>query len=154
MSIIYEALKKIDRNSLNQKKNSFNEFKPDKTRFFLKAGIFIIVFVSIVGLVFILKGKYSGNSVSSNISFIQPETISNTKSLNKEIPRKPAEPKSQKIPAEFSLQGIVFSGGEYMALINQRLVAEGDMIGEASVKKIEADGVEIEINNKLFRLEN
>lgn len=52
------------------------------------------------------------------------------------------------------LNGIFFSGKDGYALINNRIVREGDTVGGLTVKKINAEAVELEGNNSNTKLLN
>lgn len=55
-------------------------------------------------------------------------------------------------PHNFILNGILFSPGKSFALINNKIVAEGDKIGDAAVVLIKEDYVEMKDNSSSFKL--
>ncbi len=55
-------------------------------------------------------------------------------------------------PQNFILNGILFSPGESFALINNKIVKEGDKIGDAAVVLIKEDYVEMKDNSSSFKL--
>lgn len=55
-------------------------------------------------------------------------------------------------PQNFILNGILFSPGKSFALINNKIVAEGDKIGDAAVVLIKEDYVEMKDNSSSFKL--
>ena len=51
-----------------------------------------------------------------------------------------------------SITGIFFTDGEYMALVNDKMVRVGDFVEEVQIGKIDSNGVEIEFKGSTFRL--
>ncbi len=96
----------------------------------------------------------------STINFTkQPQTVTNqaSKTINNLI-QNTVKPKNanQPTPAPFNLNGIFFSEVETKgtALINNKIVQEGDTVDNAKVIKIEADTVELELNGQKIKLLN
>jgi nucleoid-associated protein YgaU len=66
-----------------------------------------------------------------------------------EAPAEKTEPSS-----EFILNGVFFSGNGTYALINNRIVRKGDEIEGAAVKKLDINGVVLEFRGKTIELLN
>ncbi|MFH1338676.1 MAG: hypothetical protein ABIH40_02370 [Candidatus Omnitrophota bacterium] len=138
MSIIYDALKRVEGKTEGDTK--LNAGSPGRKNPKLSKAIFVVFFLIVLG---------SASLLVINIS-------------KKSAPHTSPVPGAPKIPPEtplrskggsgLSLSGVFFSDGEYVALINDRMVRVGDYIGEAQVVKIESDGVEIKFKDSTLRL--
>lgn len=155
MSIIYDALKKIEQSGSLVVRAK--EDKPvDKRRLFL---VYALVLVSGV-----LLAKFSWWGMTE---FISRGTKDETRQLSAAVPA--AKPKKI-LPLEtvsvldyraapqpdkretFVLNGIFFSEEEGYALINNQVTKEGDLVDGALVKNISPDTVELDSQGEIIRL--
>lgn len=161
MSIIYDALKKVE----NKMDTGVTENKP-KPKINIKiAGIFILVCISGFLISGFLFKNYEKNLKAKspdlkNIA-LKTESPKPAVALESDIPdveEKPSlEEKDEvvltaKTPPELSLSGIFFSNDKIYALINNRIVKEGDTIEAAKVMKISKDSVELDFEGLKIRL--
>ena len=85
---------------------------------------------------------------------IQLPSVPKKRIPTKAIPLSAPKEKSsaaKKLPALY-LTGIFFSDGEYLALMNDRIVKVGDFIEEVRIQKIDSDGVDVKFKDSSFRL--
>lgn len=134
MSIIYEALKKVERADLFRQNVSRNQQKPRPNR---KLKILLIYLIVICAGIVIAK-----------LSPLSPPTV-----------QKKAEPITLVVPQApqpkhtFVLNGVFFSDEEGYALINNKVVKEGDELDGRLVKKITMDEVELlEVSGSIIKL--
>jgi hypothetical protein len=139
MSIIYDALKRLE--GKTKKHARLETGSPERGKSKLSKVIFAVFFLIAL------------SSVSLLVIKIYKMPASHTPSVSKKL-RSPKEETSspKKEASGLSLSGIFFSDGEYLALINDRIVKVGDYIGKAQVVKIEPDGVEIKFKDSTLRL--
>lgn len=141
MSIIYEALKKLQ-------KSEPKRHYPKKISFFVYI-IMAILGILLASLIFLFFTKPKRIiPPPSPISLVSPK---NTLEIKKEE-IKPIEEKEliQKIPS-FSLSGILYSDTEKWVMINNRILKEGDTIQGAKVIRISEDGAELDLEGeKIF----
>lgn len=156
MSIIYDALKKIEGSTLNKgSKVQLQKIKDKMSEPRFKTYL-IYVIIIFVGLIL-------GNTFFSHLkSKKMPQVIKQPASATipkEEILPEIIEPKVT-IPEKlektnfdsFILNGIFFSQEEGYALINNRIVKVGDTVGGAQIKRIDIDEVELESNGIVFKL--
>ncbi|RKY29442.1 MAG: hypothetical protein DRP74_08805 [Candidatus Omnitrophota bacterium] len=139
MSIIYDALKRLEDKS--KKHAGLEADRPEGGKSKLSKVVFAVLFLIALSSVSLLvikiyKMPARHTPLASETLRIPNEKISS--------PRKEA--------SGLSLNGIFFSDGEYLALINDRMVKVGDYIGKAQVVKIEPDGVEVKFKDSTLRL--
>lgn len=135
MSIIYDALKRVEDKTAKDTKSNLGSSKADKSKFPWKAFLFfVLISLGLGGLLIVNLRVRTGASTPKEL--IIPE-------------KKSAPPKEV---SGLSLKGIFFSDGEYIALINDQMVKVGDFIGEAELIRIEPDGVEIKIGDSTLKL--
>lgn len=129
MSIIYEALKKIEK-------------KEDKDKPLFTKHLFKYIFVIVVGIVL-----FSFFSIS--IYFSRPKTKTAsffTYSTSKIFPLPEVQNDQSKTAAsvKYRLQGIIYDKDRPIALINGKKLGIGDNIEGARVVNISGNGVELE----------
>ncbi|MFH0791578.1 MAG: hypothetical protein V2A64_08120 [Candidatus Omnitrophota bacterium] len=180
MSIIYEALKKID-NSIApsapqphhpQEKSK----KPRNKLFILLYAAVVIAGCFIASIIFnFFTAKNSGNPAlikqANPDKKGQPKLNANQNSFNKpaaaKTPVSPqnilsplltkitAEIKQRQAPEGLILTGLFFSENQdSFALINNQILKEGDVINGAAVKRISLNEVELERNGSIIKLSN
>ena len=144
MSIIYDALKKVETSLTGDSKTKIDKDSKSKPKIYL-----LYVLMICLGL-FIANIFYGWLSQKEPYLALTPPTAALQTSVSVE-----AEMETQKeaIPS-FTLNGVFFSGGEGYALINNRIVKKGDKIGRASVVQIFLDEVELELDGSIINLSN
>ena len=163
MSIIYDALKRIEKKTKDTE-YSFDSRKRD-TRKSRRIG-YILLILLILCLIALFVDKPSTEksfierTLTGKHSIQHPKVSRITMTGKEKTPAKvmplsapEAEPPTtdKKLPS-FYLNGIFFSDGEYLALINDQLVQTGDFIEGAQIQKIDSDGVDIKFGESSFRL--
>jgi hypothetical protein len=151
MSIIYDALKKVQAFQHKPPKDNLPQppLKPKRHIY--------LVYVCVAGL-----GVFVASILFNLFAPRQPtnQAVSNQPTLEKtqagpntptHIPL-PAEPKTPPPKSVWVLTGVFFSENQGYALINNRIVKEGDVIEEATVKRISLEEVELESNGNLIKL--
>ncbi|MFC1658317.1 hypothetical protein ACFL1D_02900 [Candidatus Omnitrophota bacterium] len=162
MSIIYDALKKVEKKPEDTKSPpQKNEPKPRKLlRIFYI--LFALAIFSLLSL-FVdrpsemkpliersLMEKSSRGSFPPSIPPLPQKRIPATLTYLPQAGRQ--KPSSLKLPTLY-LSGIFASEGEYLALINDRVVGVGDSIENAKIDKIDSDGVNIKFGGSFYRIE-
>lgn len=156
MSIIYDALKKVQKNNGSGKNPQEGNLQPVKTKAKLNPAL--------IYLLVICLGLFLGNF--AYIFFIRPK---NTAAVQKAAP--PAASQPGPIPAVISppeatptplpapnpeptlvLNGVFFEQGDGYALINNKIMRLGDEIEKAKIKEITINGVELEFEGKTIKL--
>lgn len=151
MSIINEALKKTEQyiQQNEAKKNSLSGKLPGPRPFLLYI-LILLAGISLSSLIFSLLGhkiKTAQVPKKAAIAIQQPVVLP-------PLPEKTSLAKEeQKAPeAAFVLNGIFFSDNDGYALINNQIVRENDSVDGAKVKKITANSVELNSQEKLITL--
>lgn len=143
MSIIYDALKKVEQ-SANGKNITTKITEDDKKQYlrnYLLYGAVVLLGVFTASLFFSL---FSKKPIPPKLPLPAPApsplpmAVTATPALEQEV--KPRE-------ASFVLNGIFFSENEGYALINNRIVKIGDEIEGATVVRITSDQVELKQAN-------
>ncbi|PIU41307.1 MAG: hypothetical protein COS99_06320 [Candidatus Omnitrophica bacterium CG07_land_8_20_14_0_80_42_15] len=172
MSIISEALRKAHEiNSQSKRKEPGKpnllgpaiepgtptpKIKANKNISYLATLVIILILLTFAGFV-ILKSRSSGvNKQAATIAYdaAVKNTENNTDTVR--IKEEPAAPIIENKPAAkkdfnyeaFDLSGIVFGGGKRsFAVINNDILEEGDMVGDAKIIRIEKNKVTLLFNN-------
>lgn len=169
MSIIYDALKKAEK-AINQvsKVQVDTTDKHPKSNFKLYLLYVLVVCLGLfIGNIIFDFLANSKKSLAGHIKPLpiakKPEGTSRQEPL-KETPPKPSEAPSlgatpaisfeiKKKPQEsFVLNGVFFSQDEGYALINNRIVKEGDVVGGATVMRINLNEVELKTLDSTIKL--
>jgi hypothetical protein len=135
MSIIYEALKKVENKlELTGKKNIVADVKRIAQKkpyyFYLVA---IVVGLTLASITYnVISKRYLAKVVKISASDQGPAKLGN----------------------EITLNGIVFTGDSNYALLNNQIVREGDAVRGIMVKRITSEVVELDKNGVLYRLSN
>ncbi len=137
MSIIYEALKKTQ----DSLANSFAG-KKSNPRFLVAVVIF--VFVGFLGCGFALMLLINSSSPKNVVKYISPQTQDAEKTTALNLPLL-----SKSNPAQLVLNGIISMEGEYLALINNQILKEGDYVQDKRIISITKDKVELYSKGKL-----
>lgn len=171
MSIIYEALKKVEKSTPPQKIDSqnINRSKP-KVYFLYILLVCTGIFIANIFFGFLTqKSKAKVNSpivktqqvsINKTQALALPQGLPNTESTSKEIsPPEIKEPSlsitagaQRQSPPALTLNGVFFSQDEGYALVNNRIVMEGDLVEGAQVKQITLDTVELDFRGSVIKL--
>lgn len=151
MSIIYDALKKIEGIQHKGMKEIAAGPSSRKPKPYLLAVLAVCILAFAANIFY---GRVSGVAkpvIQENLP--GPLPVPAITPLPEEPP---IESKTgdieEEAPPELVLSGIFFSGNEGYALINERIMREGDEINGAVVTKILIDGVELEFKGKAIKL--
>lgn len=162
MSIIYDALKKaqktidIDSKIEVEVKEKNAPAKPRYKLFLIYVlVVFFGLFIGNLIFGFLANTKKSAVEQEKLIKeptpeAVKPVTVAEVSPAQTIAPITP-EVKQEPQPS-FTLNGIFFSGDEGYALINNQIVKAGDTIGEAVVRKISLDEVELDSEGKIIKL--
>ncbi|MCK9604377.1 MAG: general secretion pathway protein GspB [Candidatus Omnitrophica bacterium] len=172
MSIIYDALKKVENSSAPQEPAIVKKPKPNFKLYFLYVllacvGFFIadIFFKFLPG---VPKVDTAGLlSKAQQIVKKKPELsvslqghLPSAEAPKKEAPLtetresyRPVLDNAKKQPSpELTLNGVFFSQQEGYALINNRIVKKGDLVEGATVTRIELNEVELDFQGSIIKL--
>lgn len=159
MSIIYDALKKVEESNVKDSKplDSGSPHTKHKFKTYLLYASAVCAGLVAVNIFF----AFLTHSKSiSGVNSAGPSEISLVKA-NPPAPQAatPAQkPGSSGSPVKISskglliLNGIFFSGDEGYALLNNHIVKEGDVVNGAIVKRITVDEVEAEVDGQTLKL--
>ena len=172
MSIIYDALKKVEKN-VEAPSNLNAAVRPEgKNRFSLKTG-FLFVLVAFIGLfaanfLFDFFAKQAHRTPKTypqpaaalpvrKIEAAAQTTVSVPASASPRVATPEPAPLSDKeqLQAEspsLTLNGVFFSDDGGYALINNQIVKEGDAVEGLKVVRITAAGVELDKNGSVIKL--
>lgn len=164
MSIIYDALKKVEASAATNPGKDTGKNKKNRTKTYL-----LYVLTILFGL-FIANIFYSWLS-KRVVSQISPSAKINNANVKKkeltpllipieqqapltkgEIPS--AAKASDETKGQFSLNGVFFSGNDGYALINNMIVKTGDKIGGATIEKISLEEVDLKEGETTIKLSN
>ncbi len=153
MSIIYEALKKIEERDLKPQAFTY----PSTKRPFPYFLIFLFLGLSGWGFYFLYKSKPSLKVPAyNNLNSFSPsknERLNPTPGLSLLALESPLKEKaSLSAKTSYILQGIVYDAGASFAIINGKKVTTGEGIGKARLIRISEDSVELEIDKERFSL--
>ncbi|MDP8265049.1 MAG: hypothetical protein P9M12_06190 [Candidatus Aceula lacicola] len=146
MSIINEALKKTQSILSSQK----NQDDPTQKDPWIKAAMLIII-GGFLGCAIVF-----GTIILSNNNTLPSKPLENAKTINANSSSStPKDATVKKQPAASSgieLNGIMQTGDQYMALINNKIVRQGDAIDDKKVLDITENSVKIFDNGEVFVL--
>jgi len=164
MSIIYDALKKVEDSSKltpqvsvqekNNKLKNFLIYLTVTTIGIIIANILFNIFIKPAEPIIPLNPAPDKTPISSSQatdSILMPNTPKAP--TNSTAPLlEPFKSKEQSEAPGFTLTGIFFSAGERYALINNRIMKKGDTIDGARVKEITANNVELDFEGSNIKL--
>lgn len=158
MSIIYDALKKVESTQNNSPKAAPKEILTDKHRIYLLSALMVCLGLFTVN---ILYGWLSQRPrlKTGGITAKNRPTVEKTEAVYSYTPLFDNASILQKggyfriIPI-FTLNGVFFSGREGYALINNQIVKKGDKIEGATVAKISLDEVNLDLDGSIIKLSN
>lgn len=166
MSIIYDALKKVEKQDtgVDLKVKTETKLKPKFKTYLIYVlvvcfGFFVAsIFFSLFGRSF--RKKTDVLAKNKTILPAQPQPVTDTTVTPKppstppvSVPAEIVEPQKEPSPA-FVLNGVFFSQEEGYALINNQIVKEGDQIDGALVVKIDLSQVELDKEGSTIKLSN
>lgn len=154
MSIIYDALKKVEASNYSEEQASIKKIEP---RTILVYGLAAFFGVVIAGVLFNFFSRLPlpKNTVLKESQLASGPVVNNTAALQT-VKENPQAPSPLAAPVKeaplFVLSGIFFSDDEGYALINNQIVKEKDFIQGAAVKIISKDSVELESGGSIIKL--
>lgn len=165
MSIIYDALKKIEKNNARQspdtdaKKTSKPKINP---KVYLLYVLFVAAGFAVANFIFsIFARPIQENDLSSGRPLPVKTLPAAVPVAEKQAAVPPAPAVTQTQPQadaaatqSFGLSGVFFSEEEGYALINSKVVKVGDTIDGAVVKSVDLSGVELDYNGQVIQIEN
>ena len=164
MSIIYEALKKVEKSQTTTtpkvaEVENKNKTPPEKTKPYFIYILIILFCVFIANTFFSLISKKAlfVKTLSSITKATVPQAIVAPQVAQIEKAGAPVTPVTTQptpTPAQLVLNGIFFSKNDGYVLINNKILKEGDAIDGAIVKKITLDGVELDAGGNMIKLSN
>lgn len=158
MSIIYDALKKVER-SYDAKAGAKKEEKHPK--FVFKKIYFL--YLLLIGISVVAGRFFFTKAPPQHVepAQVQPVEVQAPPQVQAPAPvpapqeaQAPAPPidAKKKLEESLVLNGIFFSGDEGCALINNQIVKQGDLIEGATVKQISLNEVELEFEGSTIKL--
>lgn len=150
MSIIYDALKKVQKNINNGSSAQIATTPPAKTKAKIRPFLIYILLICL-GLAL---GNYAYIFFSRSKKIVQPITPPVKQVTATPAPNAESNANSLPITLEptLVLSGVFFEQGDGYALINNKIVRVGDEISRAKVKEITMGGVELEYAGKTIKL--
>jgi hypothetical protein len=138
MSIIYEALKKVEKKNGREEKRIINYPKPA-----LKSKIMIpLALIGIICIGFIGKGIWGNKTEVAD----KPKQV---KAKQKALVKKA---KVRRQNRGFSLQGIIYDEANSLALINGKKISIGEEIKQARLVGVARDSVELDTKKGRIRI--
>jgi len=169
MSIIYDALKKVEKSrKISLETKTDKDYRPkSKIKIYLLYGLIVCSSFFIASIFFaflqtplqnnprVLAKNQSPSNLKPDVNIIKeprtepPSTETSSPVVNQT--QNKAEP-LEKPKAPLTLNGVFFSQDEGYALINNQIVKEGDVVEGARVALITLEGVELVFEGKLIKL--
>ncbi|MBL7070513.1 MAG: hypothetical protein ISS27_03475 [Candidatus Omnitrophica bacterium] len=158
MSIIYDALKKVEGNLSKPKPVSESSHAPAKRTF--KLIPFLAYSFAVFLAFFSMKMVYDLITRPRQAQQVKKQTgrllnvvtaVKQPALLSKRIPALNTQEITEELP-DLVLNGIFFSGGAGYALINNQILEEGDGISGLVVRKITEGDVELKTKNSVVTL--
>lgn len=157
MSIIYDALKKVEGNfnkgAFGNKQEQVKKTRPkNKIKPVL---IYILVILAGLSLGKLAVGFFTRPKIIPAPSFAPAAESLNPVTPPLDTALKPAE-EEKPAPLEpvLTLNGVYFQGNEGYALVNNRILKTGETIQGATVKEIILDKVTLEFDGRIITLIN
>jgi hypothetical protein len=145
LSIIYDALKKLEKNENTPKATGPKKNNKQVLIFILI--ILIALFSFKIASNLFGKPKVKPSAILATATSYVPLTPPSPVNSEEELPVNLTEPK-------LVLSGSYFQGDEGYALINNRIVKTGDIIQGARVKEINLEKVALEFDGRIISLTN
>ncbi len=164
MSIIYDALKKVEASGDNDSKTKIDKGFKYKPKIYLLYVVMICLGLFIANIFYEWLFPKDSLNTANIVTKGQPpidkqETVSAHSRPSSEKATLQASPSIGTIieakkepPPAFTLSGVFFSGAEGYALINNRIVKQGDKIDGATIVQITLDEVVLEWDGSIIKL--
>lgn len=156
MSIIYEALKKVDKTLKKPAELPVLTKSQGKPKPYLVYILTIAVAVFIANVIFGFFNKSrnpTGNKVSASSTLVALPAVKIEQSPVVSQTANASEVKKV-TPEDLSLSGVFFEQGSDYALINNKIVKVGDVVQGLTVKSIGLEGVELDGPQGIIKLNN
>lgn len=156
MSIIYDALKKVESSQAREPGKKIDGGLKPKPKAYL---LYILIACVCLFIANVFYGRLSRENPLIHPTPERKEPVYSghkipTPILQETQPLETkAQPQEQASPV-FTLNGVFFSGSEGYALINNRVVRNGDVIDGATVVRISLDEVDLELGGNSIKLSN
>lgn len=147
MSIIYDALKKVEKAAVTQN-NPSPRNKADYKSYFLYILIAVLGIIA-ASLFFNFIPAFFKKTTPPKVTAPLPPPPQEQPVALVPVPEVPAPPHE---PPQFTLNGIFFSEGQGYALINNQIVRQGDEISGAIVESIAENEVELTFRGSTIKL--
>ena len=150
MSIIYDALNRVDKKPSRGQDNSIKAKKISIKKLILP------FFVAVAGatLLYTWQTDKPVRQISASDIALETIPVAKKKPLKKLHPALADKPQSFVVRDPFSktspfkLSGIIYSSDKPVAIVNGKTVNIGELIGEAKVSNIKEDSVELSLNDE------
>lgn len=155
MSIIYDALKKIERSQNKDSSVTMNKLKKPKPKIYLVYVLTLCLgfFMANIFLKSFTKTfEVQTNKKTPDVKEVGSPAIETSEPITKTDVVVPSEPEKKPLP-QFVLNGVFFSQDQGYALINNRIVKEGDVVEGALVLRITLEEVVLEHAGSTIKLE-
>ncbi len=157
MSIIYDALKKVETSQTDDSKTKIDKGFKSKLKIYLLYASMICLGLFIANIFYgRLLPKPSLNTTDI-VTGGQPPADKKQTVSSSQLSTEPAALQtsvSKESPPSFTLNGVFFSGAEGYALINNRIVKKGDKIDGATVVQVLLDEVDLDFGGSIIKLSN
>jgi len=153
MSIIYDALKKVQTSQPGDSETKIDKGTKSKPKVYLLYALMVCLGLFVANIFYkwlIPKPLLDTTQKESLPNYSQPSTGITAPETGASLETK-IETQKQSPPA-FTLNGVFSSGEEGYALINNRVVKKGDKIEGATVVQISLDEVDLEFGGSIIKL--
>ena len=146
MSIIYEALKRVEGQPCYRRERKINSKKIILPLLIAISGIILIYSLTNLDSI-----QNSGRKTTLNTKQASSTRKTSLKRTYRPLLKKPQafmfrDPFSQ--TSKFRLSGIIYSPSESIAIVNSKTVSIGEKVGNAKVAKINKESVELSLDGK------
>ncbi len=165
MSIIYDALKKVETSQANDSKTKIDKGFKSKPKIYLVFALMVCLGLFVANIFYewlipkpllnttdIVTGGQPPADKKQTVSSSQPSTEPAALQTSASVETKIETQKES--PPSFTLNGVFFSGAEGYALINNRIVKKGDKIDGATVVQVLLDEVDLDFGGSIIKLSN
>ena len=166
MSIIYDALKKVEVFGANETKTKIDKSVKSKPKIYLLYALMVCLGLFVANIFYgwlspkfslkttdiVTKGQPPTDKEQALPAYDQPSSKAVASGTSAPMQTKIETQKEP--PPVFTLNGVFFSGAEGYALINNRIVKQGDKIDGATIVQITLDEVDLESDGSIIKLSN
>jgi hypothetical protein len=164
MSIIYDALKKVETSQANDSKTKIDKGFKSKPKIYLVFALMVCLGLFVANIFYewlipkpllnttdiVTGGRPLIDKKQTASRYSEP--ITETVALQTSASVETKMETQKEIPPALTLNGVFFSGSEGYALINNRVVKKGDKIDGATVVQIFLDEVDLEFGGSVIKL--